>query len=343
MSRTSPTCRMSSETRMTRMTRMTHTARGSRTDTISSRQTVSRATEPVNRQVTPPGPPERAVAMRLRRLAPIVALPMLLGSLAAAPLSAQLESAGEGPVAMGHLHVNTADAEASLRFWSELLGGEPKRLGPLEVVALPDLLVVLTRREPSAGSVGSSVNHVGVQVPDVAALVERLRAAGVPVRTGEHVPTPDVDVFEVPDQEPRVAFVDSPEGTRVELFENRALERPVENHHLHFFVDDPIAARDWYVERFGAVARRRGSFESADLPGVNLTFSQGETVGTEGRAIDHIGFEVDDLEGLVERLEASGVVFTRPLTRIDALGLAFAFFTDPWGTYVELTEGLDAL
>jgi len=26
---------------------------------------------------------------------------------------------------------------------------------------------------------------------------------------------------------------------------------------------------------------------------------------------------------------------------IEALGLAIAFFTDPWGTYIELTEGLD--
>jgi hypothetical protein len=28
---------------------------------------------------------------------------------------------------------------------------------------------------------------------------------------------------------------------------------------------------------------------------------------------------------------------------VPALGIAIAFFTDPFGTYIELTEGLDAV
>jgi hypothetical protein len=30
----------------------------------------------------------------------------------------------------------------------------------------------------------------------------------------------------------------------------------------------------------------------------------------------------------------------RGYTQVPALGIAVAFLTDPWGTYVELTEGL---
>jgi hypothetical protein len=37
------------------------------------------------------------------------------------------------------------------------------------------------------------------------------------------------------------------------------------------------------------------------------------------------------------------VHFDRPYTEIPELGIAVAFLTDPWGTYVELTEGLDKL
>ena len=105
------------------------------------------------------------------------------------------------------------------------------------------------------------------------------------------------------------------------------------------------ATKAWYVEHLGAAPGMRGSFQAADLPGVNLTFSPapGEVVGTEGRVLDHIGFEVDGLEALCEKLEAAGVVLSVPYRKIDALGLGIAFFTDPWGTYVELTEGLDAL
>jgi catechol 2,3-dioxygenase-like lactoylglutathione lyase family enzyme len=57
--------------------------------------------------------------------------------------------------------------------------------------------------------------------------------------------------------------------------------------------------------------------------------------------LDHIGFEVDNLEAFCAELEAKGVKFDRPYTEIPALGLGIAFFTDPWGVYVELTEGLD--
>jgi hypothetical protein len=50
---------------------------------------------------------------------------------------------------------------------------------------------------------------------------------------------------------------------------------------------------------------------------------------------------VDNLEAFCAELEAKGVRFDRPYTEIPALGLGIAFFTDPWGVYVELTEGLD--
>ena len=41
------------------------------------------------------------------------------------------------------------------------------------------------------------------------------------------------------------------------------------------------------------------------------------------------------------KLEASGITMAVPYRKVPALGIAVAFFTDPWGTYIELTEGLD--
>ena len=64
-------------------------------------------------------------------------------------------------------------------------------------------------------------------------------------------------------------------------------------------------------------------------------------VRTKGRSLDHIGFEVDNLEAFCKQLEAKGITLDRPYTRIDELDIAFAFLTDPDGTYIELTEGLD--
>ena len=56
--------------------------------------------------------------------------------------------------------------------------------------------------------------------------------------------------------------------------------------------------------------------------------------------MDHIGFEVRGLEEFVKKLEAQGIKLDRPYAPVPALGISIAFITDPWGTYIELTEGL---
>jgi catechol 2,3-dioxygenase-like lactoylglutathione lyase family enzyme len=101
--------------------------------------------------------------------------------------------------------------------------------------------------------------------------------------------------------------------------------------------------RAFYVKTFGAVAGMNGNFKVADLPGVNMRFSESSEnlAGIQGRSLDHIGFEVDNLEAFCQKLEGMGITLDRPYRRIDELDIAVAFFTDPWGTYIELTEGLD--
>jgi extradiol dioxygenase family protein len=75
---------------------------------------------------------------------------------------------------------------------------------------------------------------------------------------------------------------------------------------------------------------------------VNLTFAKADTanVATKGRALDHIGFEIRDLAQFVARLEAAGVKIEAPIRKAGNGKTSIAFLTDPWGTYIELTEGL---
>ena len=82
--------------------------------------------------------------------------------------------------------------------------------------------------------------------------------------------------------------------------------------------------------------------ESDDLPGVNLSFSPTKTPTqpTKGRGIDHIGFEVTDIDALVKSLEAKGMKLDGPVRQVPNTNLKIAFLTDPWGTYIELTQGL---
>ncbi len=55
----------------------------------------------------------------------------------------------------------------------------------------------------------------------------------------------------------------------------------------------------------------------------------------------HIGFEVNDLAAFCEMLEARGINFKVPYREIASIELAIAFFTDPSGVRIELTEGFD--
>ena len=125
----------------------------------------------------------------------------------------------------------------------------------------------------------------------------------------------------------------------------RAIAQSIVLHHIHFAAPDVAAMKAWYVKTFAARPGTRAGFEAADLPGVNLTFgaSAEPVVATRGRTLDHIGFEVRNLEAFCKQLEASGITLDRPYTKVPALGIAIAFLTDPWGTYIELTEGLSAV
>jgi len=92
--------------------------------------------------------------------------------------------------------------------------------------------------------------------------------------------------------------------------------------------------RDWYAKTFGAKPRETPNFAAADLPGVALNFTKSPdpVVGTQGRALDHIGFEVKNLEAFTKKLEGMGIKLERPYTKVPALNIAIAFIKDPWGT-----------
>jgi extradiol dioxygenase family protein len=248
----------------------------------------------------------------------------------AAPAFAQLAAPNAAGIAMGHLHIKSANMAAQRTLWVDVLGGVPGKLGPMETAKLPGVLVLYEKGEPGAGTVGSVVNHLGFQVRDLKGTLAKVRTAGMRVES----------------ETAAAAFIFGPDEVRIELMANPALTTTAAHHHVHFFDTATLATQGWYVKMFDARPGRRANFDAADLPGVNLTFTDsptGATAGTKGRALDHIGFEVRGLEAFVKKLEAQGVKFDVPYTKIKGLGVALAYLTDPFGTYVELTEGLNKL
>ena len=259
---------------------------------------------------------------------------------------AQLASPNKAGVSMGHLHYHVRDVEANKRFWIAL-GGTPDTIGDVVVVKFPDVLVFLAQGDSTGGTEGSIVNHVAFRVP----MFSAVEAAGLKVARLEKFPG--------------VGSTMSPEGERIELFENaalnltftqdpgfqdavaerhnRPLQLPIAFHHIHLYLPagKVAEAKEWYARMFGGVPGKRSNYDAVDLPGINFNFSEGPrpTVPTKGRMLDHIGLEVRDLEAFCRRLATLGVIFDVPYTK-DRSGVASARFTDPWGTSIELTEGL---
>ena len=267
--------------------------------------------------------------------------------IASAPVAlAQLTAASQGPIVYGHHHLTVTSIDEHKKFWVDTLGGELVTVGTLEIVKFPNVLVFMREGAPTGGTKGTTVNHIGFSVPSTRSMVERVRGAGYPIVTREELPAAlavEDGLAHIADQDTYIAYTMAPDEVKVEFVEDRAQRQPIALHHIHFAgpVDEMKA---WYVKTFNAVPGMRGSFEAADLPGVNLTYSPSDEtpVGTRGRSLDHIGFEVENLEAFCRQLEAQGVTFDRPYMEVAALNLAIAFFTDPFGTYIELTEGLDA-
>ena len=280
--------------------------------------------------------------MKMMTLAPLSALFVL----AMAPMAlAQLTAASEGLIVYGHHHLTVTSIEESKKFWVDTLGGEAVTAGNLQFVKFPNVLVFMREAPPTGGTKGTTVNHLGFSVPSTRAMVEKVRAAGYSIVTRDELPPAlavDNGLAHIVDQDTYIGFAMTPDGVKVEFVEDRRQAESIALHHIHFAgpVDEMKA---WYVKTFNATPGMRGSFQAADLPGVNLTYSPSpETpAGTQGRSLDHIGFEVENLEAFCRQLEAQGVTFDRPYGEVEDLKLGYAFFTDPFGTYIELTEGLD--
>ena len=271
--------------------------------------------------------------------------------------SAQLLAAKDGPIVYGHHHLNVTSMDEHKRFWVDALGGVPARVtnearalvGPTEIIMFPNVLLYIRAQKPSGGTKGSTLDHIAFSVKSLRQVVDRIKAGGFRMVTAAEAP-PNITVRDdigVVEGGPvsGIAYAMAPDEVKVELVELKAQSAPIVSHHIHFFG----AQKDmhaWYMKTFGATevaSANPAAFISASLPGLGMNFasSPAPTAGTRGRALDHIGFEVKNLEAFTKKLESQGIKLAMPYQQVPALGVAFTFLTDPWGTYIELTEGLD--
>jgi catechol 2,3-dioxygenase-like lactoylglutathione lyase family enzyme len=249
--------------------------------------------------------------------------------LAAGDSFAQLPAGNAAGVATGHIHLAVTDTAKAKAIWLAF-GAKDVKNGNFQALGFPGIYVMLAQRAPTASSAGSVVDHVGFAVKDLALYKQKL------LDNGAKVVAENANLG--------LVIGELPEGTLVEFRSEPTIANPIEFHHFHLKSADPDALQTWYIDTFGAEKSTRMNLPSAVVPGGRVDFLKATpdkpTEPSKGRAIDHIGFEVNDLDSFAARLRAKGIKFDREPAMVEAIGVKIAFITDPAGTYIELTQGL---
>jgi catechol 2,3-dioxygenase-like lactoylglutathione lyase family enzyme len=277
-------------------------------------------------------------AMKLRSLSAILLL--------ALPLAAQLPAPNKAGVSAGHDVLRSKDVAEANKFW-QALGGQPVQFaGRLNLIKFPGVLILEIGNGPAqgkaapnpasppaelAGSEGSSLDFIGFSVKDLKSSLDMWAQAGIKPLAGGSA---------------KQIFLMSPDKIKVRVTEDKSLATPIAADTIKMMVPNVAEAQAWYAKNMGAEMIKRGNEMVAHIPGSDILFEQakGPVAPSKGRAFDRIGLEVVNLEAFAKKLEDAGVKFDNPYRgKAKGMDAGFAVFQDPFGTLIELSEGLVAV
>ena len=231
---------------------------------------------------------------------------------------AQLTPFNDQGVTIGHIHILTPDPEVHKKLWVDLFGAQVTKAGGLEILKLPGTIILIMKAQPSEASGQPTIDHFAFLVRDLADTKKKLASAQISL-------------------DPK-SIATFPDGVRVEFIEDKQLKVPIALQHFHIYSANKEAIQNWYAKYFGI------KFPAApDYPGGEIFFTEQKEptrVPSKGHALDHIGFEVKNLEEFCKKLEADGIKLDMRIITAPQIGLKVTFVTDPVGTRIELTEGL---
>src|SRR5437763_16877320 len=165
----------------------------------------------------------------------LVALLLVL-TLTAGTAAAQQAPFNEVGVTMGHWHIASKDVEANKKLFLTM-GGKLYTPGGNPLIMCPGVLINLNlgNEKGEGGTQGSVVNHVGFIVNNVQQRVAQWKAAGVRVLPG--------GIGRL-DQ----AYVDTPDGLRMEIIEEKTQTVPIRGEHFHLYLTEGEIpkAHIWY-------------------------------------------------------------------------------------------------
>jgi catechol 2,3-dioxygenase-like lactoylglutathione lyase family enzyme len=257
-----------------------------------------------------------------------------------------------------HLHLNTTDPDAAIKFYTSKFDCERgKFAGLLDGVWAQNSWLLFNKvSKPPAWEPVSAIWHFGWGAEDMQATYQKQLDSGTQFFTPITQLGPNF----------YYAYVQSPDRALIEL-------NTADHHHfghLHLFSADPIKAAEFYIKYFGAKPRSTwppspeprfrkdvqiGPSASLMLDNVNIIiypvqyslkqyatyWKPGETslAPTKDRVVDHVGISFDNLEQAVEQMRGDGVKVTQEIKSVAGGKIKYAFIDGPDNIRIEMIEG----
>ena len=209
-----------------------------------------------------------------------------------------------------HVHITASSPSEGVRWYNRYLDCEPVADRP--DAANCDGVELIFVVQPTMGSTqGTGVNHIGFSYPDLTAKMAELEAVGVRGSGVRLQRFPDGSTLRDIPGLFKIGFIFDPWGTRIEMVEDH---ETLGFHHVHLSASDPTETLAWYEAVLGGEpASLKGRIDGLRFGDMWVLASQheGTPATTQGRAIDHIGFVVADLDTAAADIRQEGAEFSQ--------------------------------
>lgn len=239
-----------------------------------------------------------------------------------------------------HIHITLSNTSEAVNWYEEHLNCEAIS-GRDNGVRCGTTEIEFSLGSTVGGSQGTGVDHIGFSVPDLEAKMSELENVGV---RGSGVRLLRFDDGSLVQDVPglfKIAFIFDPWGTKIELLQDADL---LGFHHIHLNSVDPAAALDWYGQVLGGEPDRlKGMLDGLKFGDIWLLateYTDGRPGVTQGRAINHIGFEVADMDAATLQMNRLAVEFQQDAIVPDNARTAAkqAYIRGPDGVLIAIVE-----
>jgi catechol 2,3-dioxygenase-like lactoylglutathione lyase family enzyme len=240
----------------------------------------------------------------------------------------------KGMLPYDHIHLNEPANEASVWWEKNIPGARRITEAPNRLMYGAVRLMFLGARS-TGGSQGSVIEHLGFSVPDLDATMRSLAS----INTNVIEPVKNVPSLY------KTALIESPWGTRIQLVQDPEL---VGLHHVQLRSPDPEAAYAWLLDKFGGERTKiKGQLDAVKYAGIGgfttvyIVIARGDSVPSQGRAIDHIGWRstatINDTKAMLESKQVQ--LTSQPsLTLPNGPPINFFYVAGPNGARIEIVE-----